>query len=324
MAAAPPKNVSSNAPIFRVTRTFCLEDIDVKYAVDGTRISEKFFCHKDPQQPLFKLVINVLGVFLSPVTRKTQFLSRIFLVFDHNGNKIAESKEGAHSIEKGEGRGVEELKRYLGYGSTTWRLFLELEYRGLEEPAKDHSAPKKCSCNCKMQLQNDFIQLLETGHQADVTFDVQGVKIGAHKIILTTRCEYFRLMFESGMAESASNEVLVPDIEPSVFKELLRFVYSDEAPKFDSESTMALLAAADKYDMAGLKEICETALCSNLTAQNVIEALLLAEMHRCDDLMTRAKAVFGSCVSVLKNQENWKKLEESPSLLLQLLERAYD
>ena len=200
----------------------------------------------------------------------------------------------------------------------TWRLVLEFEYRGFEEPAKDHSAPKK------LQLQNNFIQLLETGHQADVTFDVQGVKIGAHKIILTTRCEYFRLMFESGMAESASNEVFVPDIEPSVFKELLRFVYSDEAPKFDSESTMALLAAADKYDMAGLKEICETALCSNLTAQNVIEALLLAERNRCDTLMTRAKAVFGSYVSVLKTQENWKKLEESPSLLLQLLERAYD
>ncbi len=83
---------------------------------------------------------------------------------------------------------------------------------------------------------------------------------------------------------------------------------------------MELLAAADKYGVADLKKYCESTLCSRLNAENVIEALLLAESHDCPALMASAMTVFGSFVDVLKQRKRLVDLKKSPSLLLKLLE----
>ena len=120
--------------------------------------------------------------------------------------------------------------------------------------------------------------------------------------------------------ESFTNEVEVTDIKPKAFKEFLRYLYTDVAPKYAADLTMELPAAADKYGVTNLKAMCETAISSNLNGDNVIDALLLAEKHHCPNLMTSAKAVFGSHATALKSSKAWKKLIESPTLLLKLVE----
>jgi len=96
-------------------------------------------------------------------------------------------------------------------------------------------------------------------------------------------------------------------IQPNIIKDMLRAIYSDQAPEFREECTMALLAVANMLDLAGLKKKCETVLCSNLNVDNIIDALLTAERHRCINLMARPKPIFGSHLSVFKKQEKWQK-----------------
>jgi len=170
-----------------------------------------------------------------------------------------------------------------------------------------------------LRLQEELGQLLDSENDSDVTFIVQGERIKAHKAILKTRCKPFESMFDSGMAETFSNEVEVDDIKQKVFKEFLRFLYTDVAPKYAENSTMELLAAADKYGVDDLKNICEKEINPNLNGDNVIDTLILAEKHNCPTLLTSAKAIFGWHAKELKSKEAWNKLLENPTIFEHLV-----
>ena len=77
----------------------------------------------------------------------------------------------------------------------------------------------------------DLAGLLESGHNADVTFKVEDETMRAHKIILTTRSPMFQGMLNSGMREGAEGIVAVEGVRAPVFKALLHFVYTDGLPE---------------------------------------------------------------------------------------------
>ena len=67
-------------------------------------------------------------------------------------------------------------------------------------------------------------------------------------------------MFDSDVEENIKDEVKVPDVEPEIFRGLLRFLYSGLAPENVTDKALDLLLAADKYGVDGLKQICEEKL----------------------------------------------------------------
>lgn len=84
------------------------------------------------------------------------------------------------------------------------------------------------------RFQHDMSSLLVSGEGADVSFAVTAGKRGSeppviiktHRLILCNRSSYFRAMLNSGMCESKTGRVNVEYCRPSVFKELLRFLYT--------------------------------------------------------------------------------------------------
>ena len=116
------------------------------------------------------------------------------------------------------------------------------------------------SAKSSTQLLSDFTDMLDSASHSDVTFLVQGEQIKAHKAILAARSTYFDTMFNAGMKESESNVVEVTDVQPKVFKILLRFLYGSVPEKSECDVWSELLVAADKYDVQHLKEACETSL----------------------------------------------------------------
>ena len=83
---------------------------------------------------------------------------------------------------------------------------------------------------------HDFSALLASSESeskerfCDVTLIVASLptqfKAYAHKAILATRSEVFKMMFLHDMQESATNEIKLSDIEPDVLKELLTYIYT--------------------------------------------------------------------------------------------------
>ncbi|KAI3856544.1 hypothetical protein MKX03_028386, partial [Papaver bracteatum] len=90
---------------------------------------------------------------------------------------------------------------------------------------------------------------------------------------------------------------------------MLLFLYSYELPQAhelsDSDSICTsitimqhLLVAADRFDLARLKLMCEAKLCEELTADTVADTLAVAEQHQCLQL----KAV---CLNFAAKPENF-------------------
>jgi len=173
--------------------------------------------------------------------------------------------------------------------------------------------------NSTTRLQNDYIAMFESGSLTDVTFVIQGEEVAAHRNVLSWRSDYFRRMFEAEMKESASNRVEVLDMEPAIFKAMLRFIYGGVLEEAKFEPLAQLIVAADKYGLDELKKKCELAIRCDLRVGNIIDALLLADTANCPLLHREAKVLFKALASCLKRDPtNWNKLATRPFLCLQL------
>ena len=134
----------------------------------------------------------------------------------------------------------------------------------------------------KEELLEDFVKLFENMELSDVTFNVRDQQFPAHKGILAARSPVFSAMFQHPSKEKMTGVVDVPDIEPDVFKELLRYIYTGEVPwnRMD-EVAAGLLAAADKYLLEKLKNACEEHLTDRISPANCIKLLSLDEKRCC-------------------------------------------
>ncbi|KAL3073604.1 hypothetical protein niasHS_017171 [Heterodera schachtii] len=109
----------------------------------------------------------------------------------------------------------------------------------------------------------DWIKLmLSTGEYADVHFLVgdgdEKKLIPAHQLILKNASDVFEAMFrfdsKNAKAENASANcpVEVPDVEPTAFKVMLSFIYTDDLSGLSGHNAMAVLYVAKKYNIPGL------------------------------------------------------------------------
>ena len=83
-------------------------------------------------------------------------------------------------------------------------------------------------------------------------------------------------MFNSSLAEASPvPEINLPDIEPSAFLALLRFLYTDEV-QIGPETVMTTLYTAKKYSVPALEKHCVDFLEKNLSPDNAF--LLLTQV----------------------------------------------
>lgn len=135
---------------------------------------------------------------------------------------------------------------------------------------------------------NEFEKLLLSERFSDVKLLTHcGREIPAHKNILAAKSPAFAAMFEHEMMEKKRNVVEIPDVDHDVLREMLRFVYSGRVECVESLAG-ELIVAADKYRIEGLKTICERVLADNITVENVVQILVVADRHSVGHLKSRA------------------------------------
>jgi len=151
---------------------------------------------------------------------------------------------------------------------------------------------------------------------ADITFEVEGEEIPAHKAILAYRSSYFMKMFTSGMSESHSTKISIPNVKSHIFKALLQYVYCNEI-ELDEQLALDLIPVVDEYLMKGLKGLCEKYLSKQLRKDNVVDMLIVADRHEIEELK---KACFGFILKNLGNiDENEEMMKLSKTLFIELL-----
>ena len=118
----------------------------------------------------------------------------------------------------------------------------------------------------------DYSDMLGNRALADVTFIVEDQEVFAHKLIVCTRCEYFKRMFAAPMREQRTNEVRVKDCRLSTFRMILYFLYSGKTTDgmLTPDTAQEVLVVAERYQVLPLVATVETYLRQQLDVSNAL------------------------------------------------------
>ncbi|RUP45290.1 BTB/POZ protein [Jimgerdemannia flammicorona] len=114
----------------------------------------------------------------------------------------------------------------------------------------------------------------------DVDFNVNGQIIKADKNIITSRCDYFKAMFSSGMMENQikgeNATVEITDTTAPCFRAMLWFLYSGflDPHRFTGATLRDLYCLSDKYQISELTTEVENRIMQELTPATALEILL--------------------------------------------------
>ncbi|KAH8356391.1 hypothetical protein KR084_010529 [Drosophila pseudotakahashii] len=139
-------------------------------------------------------------------------------------------------------------------------------------------------------------------------FDIDPIQtIPAHKYILATGSSVFYAMFYGGLAEN-KQEIKVPDVEPTAFLTLLRYLYCDEI-KLEPEHILATLYAAKKYIVPHLARACVNYLEVKLTAKNACLLLSQSRLFEEPELMQRCWEVIDAQAEMAVKSEDFVDID---------------
>jgi len=190
---------------------------------------------------------------------------------------------------------------------STFIILVKVEFGGKLKIVSEEAELQPVIIN--KTLSSDLGNFFETDEDTDISFEVNGKIIKAHKTILRARSSYFRGMFSSGMKEARAGVVKIGNMSPALFKDMIKFVYTDEPPPNINKTAEALLPIADQYLLPGLKDHCCAAIESRLAKRNVRKTLILAHGFNCPRLkracfhLMHAKLTEGERLDIMKTKE---------------------
>jgi speckle-type POZ protein len=140
------------------------------------------------------------------------------------------------------------------------------------------------------QLTNEALDEMAKYFDSDIYSDItivasDGKEIRAHRNIIATRSPVFERKHLSQMLESRTNQILVEDIDHQTMYEVLRFLYTRKVQNIET-LVSNLMYAAEKYDISDLKSICVSAMISQLSINNALKTLVLADRYNEKQLLT--------------------------------------
>ncbi|XP_049768073.1 poly [ADP-ribose] polymerase tankyrase-2-like [Schistocerca cancellata] len=153
-------------------------------------------------------------------------------------------------------------------------------------------------------LSDDLATLLESGRGADVVLLAGGSRLAAHSSVLAARSPVFAAMLRKA-GRGACVQVL--GVEEEVARQLLRFVYTDKAPRID-DLALDLLVAADKIALPLLKEMCEEQAARHIAIENAASVAALALENYCTALTNAAVAFIKNHHAEVMRTDGWTDL----------------
>jgi speckle-type POZ protein len=178
--------------------------------------------------------------------------------------------------------------------------------------------PTVLEIDCCKELATEFENMFNEMPFSDVTINVHGREFPAHKYILATRSQVFAAMFNHPTKEKLTNQIVIEDVEPEVFHQLLRFIYTGRLTSETMEAmAAALYIAADKYLLDRLKLECENYLLSKMSSVSCLELLLHAHLlNPAKQLKKKTIQFFRQHPGDVMATDKWKKAkQENPTAL---------
>ncbi|KAK2659481.1 hypothetical protein Ddye_006014 [Dipteronia dyeriana] len=130
---------------------------------------------------------------------------------------------------------------------------------------------------CLSRMLNEHIHTDVTIHTAEGT-------LKAHKAILSSSSPVFQSMFLHDLREKESSTIYIEDMSQESCMTLLSYLYGTIEQEDFWKHRLALMGAANKYDIADLKDACEDSLLEDINSKNVLERLQEAWLYQLNKL----------------------------------------
>ncbi|KAA8538457.1 hypothetical protein F0562_027997 [Nyssa sinensis] len=127
-------------------------------------------------------------------------------------------------------------------------------------------------------------RMLDEAIHADITINTADGTLQAHKAILSASSPVFQSMFLHNLREKESSTINIEDMTTESCMALLSFLYGNITQEDFWKHRLALLGAANKYDIVDLKDSCEESLLEDINSGNVLERLQEAWLYQLNKL----------------------------------------
>lgn len=127
-------------------------------------------------------------------------------------------------------------------------------------------------------------RMLDEGILADTVIHTAGGTLKAHKAVLSASSPVFQSMFHHDLKEKESSTIYIEDMSVESCMALLSYLYGTIKQEDFWKHRLALLGAANKYDIADLKDACEESLLEDINSGNVLERLQEAWLYQLSKL----------------------------------------
>ena len=122
--------------------------------------------------------------------------------------------------------------------------------------------------------------MLTEGIHTDIMINAADGSIGAHRAILAARSPVFCSMFSHNLKEKELSAIDISDMSIEACHAFLNYLYGNIKYEEFLPHRLSLLHAADKYDIADLKEACHESLLEDIDSKNVLERLQSATLYQ--------------------------------------------
>ncbi|KAJ1693335.1 hypothetical protein LUZ63_010033 [Rhynchospora breviuscula] len=180
---------------------------------------------------------------------------------------------------------------------------------------KPSTMVKRCSFGFPVNLIEQLHSMLESKTHADIIFEVEGQEVSAHRLVLAFRSPVFEFDLLGAKVNRDCARIKLSGTKPLILKGILHYVYTDCLPKMEDILTTGgsdkimpldkfyqlLIVSAEKYELIGLRNLCEDRLRGLVSIENAIEFLTLAE----DGKYAQLKE---SCVELITEESNLEEI----------------
>lgn len=169
-------------------------------------------------------------------------------------------------------------------------------------------------------MSDNLKQIYEKGKRTDFVLKIGDESICTHRMILETRSPVFAAMLNYDTHENQTGEVSIKDMDKSAIDAILLYIYSGDIDKLMTENVISIYAAAEKYDIKNVKEMCVKFMLRNLSVEWVCDVIKFAYLYNEAEVSECVRQYFKkNSVKILQSEE-WKAfIKESSEIVLNFL-----
>ncbi|KAL3851093.1 hypothetical protein ACJIZ3_012975 [Penstemon smallii] len=175
----------------------------------------------------------------------------------------------------------------------TGKFIIDVEFLDLKIASPDGSE----ACSIWSEGFTQIVQLNETALASlgrmlsesihtDIIINASNGSTSAHRAVLASRSAVFRSMFSHDLKEKEMSAINIPDMSIEACRAFLNYIYGNIENEEFLTHRLALLQAADKYDILDMKEACHESLVEDIDTKNVLERLQNASLYQLPKLKT--------------------------------------